>query len=267
VQEYIIARLDRLLKENNIAFVKWDMNRNVSEPGWPEAQGDARELWVRYVYGLYYVWQTLRDRHSQVIWQSCSGGGGRADLGILRLADQIWTSDNTEATARLSIQDGFSQVFPANIMEAWVTDAGHDLVPLEFRFHVSMCGSLGVGSNLLQWNESERGLAARLIAQYKEIRPLVQLGDQYRLISPQEQAYSAVQYVDKARSEAVLFVFRTYLPDPAQLPQVYLRGLDPQARYEVEGYGVRSGAAWMEAGLFVPLGNLQSKLTRIRKVQ
>jgi len=267
VQEYILARLDRLLRENNIAFVKWDMNRNVSEPGWPEAQGDARELWVRYVYGLYYVWQTLRDRHPQVIWQSCSGGGGRADLGILRLADQIWTSDNTEASARLSIQDGFSQVFPANVMEAWVTDAGSDLVPLEFRFHVSMCGSLGVGGNLLHWDENERALAARLIAEYKEIRPIVQLGDQYRLISPQEQAFSAVQYVDKARSEAVLFVFRTYLPDPAQLPQVYLRGLDPQARYEVDGYGVRSGTAWMEAGLLVSLKNLESKLIRIRIVQ
>jgi len=120
---------------------------------------------------------------------------------------------------------------------------------------------------MLHWDENERTLAARLIAQYKEIRPLVQLGNQYRLISPQEQAFSAVQYVDKARSEAVLFVFRTYLPDPAQLPQVYLRGLDPQARYEVEGYGVRSGAAWMEAGLFVQLGNLQSKLIHVRTAQ
>jgi alpha-galactosidase len=150
-------------------------------------------------------------------------------------------------------------------MEAWVTDAGSDLVPLEFRFHVSMCGSLGVGANLLHWSEEERDLAARLIAQYKEIRSLVQLGDQYRLISPEEHAYSAVQYVDKAKAESVLFIFRTYLPDPAQLPQIYLRGLDPQARYEVEGFGICSGAAWMSAGLFVPLKNLQSKLVRIRK--
>ena len=118
VQEYIIGLLDKLLSENKIAFIKWDMNRHVSEPGWPEAEGDARELWVRYVYGLYHVWQTLRERHPQVTWQSCSGGGGRADLGILGVADQIWTSDNTEATARLSIQDGFSQVFPADVMEA-----------------------------------------------------------------------------------------------------------------------------------------------------
>ncbi len=267
VQEYIIGMLDKLLTDNNIAFIKWDMNRNVSEPGWPDAPGEARELWVRYVYGVYRVWQTLSDRHPQVIWQSCSGGGGRADLGILRVADQVWTSDNTEATARLSIQDGFSQVFPANVMEAWVTDAGRGLVPLEVRFHVSMCGSLGVGGNLLHWDKSERDLAASLIAQYKAIRPLVQLGDQYRLISPQEHAYSAVQYVDKAKTESALFVFRTFIPDPAQLPQIYLRGLDLRSRYEVEGYGVRSGAAWMSAGLFVPLKNLESKLVRIRKTE
>ena len=70
------------------------------------------------------MWGTLRERHPQVIWQSCSGGGGRADLGMLRLADQIWPSDNTEPTARLAIQEGFSHVFPASTMEAWVTDSG-----------------------------------------------------------------------------------------------------------------------------------------------
>src|SRR5512142_205465 len=145
----------------------------------------ARELWVRYVWGLYRVGDTLRERHPDVIWQSCSGGGGRADIGILHRADQIWVSDNTEATARLPIQEGFSNIFPANTMEAWVTDAGQDRVPLEFRFHVSMCGSLGVGGNLLHWTPDQRAEAARLIAQYKTLRHIVQFGDLYRLISPQ----------------------------------------------------------------------------------
>ncbi|MEI7770608.1 MAG: alpha-galactosidase, partial [Chloroflexales bacterium] len=145
VQAYLIGQLDKLLAEHKIAFIKWDMNRNVSEPGWPDAPGDQRELWVRYVRGLYHIWGTLRERHPQVIWQSCSGGGGRADLGILAFADQIWPSDNTEPAARLQIQEGFSQVFPANTMEAWVTDMGPRYLPLSFRFHVSMCGSLGVG--------------------------------------------------------------------------------------------------------------------------
>jgi alpha-galactosidase len=84
---------------------------------------------VRYVQGLYRVWGTLQEQHPHVIWQSCSGGGGRANLAILRLADQIWVSDNTEPTARLAIQEGFSQIFPANTMEAWVTDMGADYLP------------------------------------------------------------------------------------------------------------------------------------------
>ncbi|MBE0696035.1 MAG: alpha-galactosidase [Anaerolineaceae bacterium] len=267
VQDYLIEILDTLLSENEIAFIKWDMNRNVSEPGWPSAEGDQRELWVRYVYGVYRVWGTLLERHPDVIFQSCSGGGGRADVGILRLADQIWISDNTEATARLAIQEGFSQVFPANTMEAWVTDAMAERISLEFRFHVSMCGSLGIGGHLVHWGETAREEAARWIAFYKDIRPIIQFGDQFRLISPQEQPYSAVQYSSKDCSEAVLFVFRTHIPEPAQLPQIYLRGLDPQALYEVEGVpGTRSGLSWMHAGLSIPLRDFESTVRRITRV-
>jgi alpha-galactosidase len=274
VQDYLIEKIGQLLAQNKIAFVKWDMNRNVSEPGWPEALGDQRELWVRYVYGLYRVWGTLRERHPHVIWQSCSGGGGRADLGILRLADQIWASDNTEPTARLAIQEGFSHIFPANTMEAWVTEMGADYLPLAFRFHVSMCGSLGVGSHLIRWTPEQRAEAAHWIALYKEIRPIVQFGDLYRLRSPQTHPFSAVQYVSKDQSAGVLFAFRTHLPLPAphppmqpQLPPLYLRGLEPDAVYEVEGLaGARSGRAWMHAGLQVELADFGSAVLRIRRV-
>jgi alpha-galactosidase len=268
VQDYLIDTLDKLLSENEIAFVKWDMNRNVSEPGWPSAEGDPRELWVRYVYGVYRVWGTLLERHPQVIFQSCSGGGGRADLAILRVTDQIWVSDNTEATARLAIQEGFSQVFPANTMEAWVTDAMAQRISLEFRFHVSMCGSLGVGGHLVHWGEDGREEAARWVTLYKEIRATIQFGDQYRLINPQESAYSALQYSSKDRAEAVLFVFRTHIPEPAQLPVIYLRGLDPQALYAVEGVpGRRSGLSWMHAGLSIPLRDFESTVRKIRRVK
>lgn len=267
VQDYILGLLDRLLAENNIAFIKWDMNRNVSEPGWKDAPGDPRELWVRYVEGVYRVWGTLRERHPNVIWQSCSGGGGRADLGILRLADQIWVSDNTDAAARLGIQEGFSRIFPANTMEAWVTDAGQNYLSLEFRFHVSMCGSLGIGGHLLRWSEGERAEAAKWIGLYKEIRPIIQLGDQFRLRSPQAHGFSAVQYVSKDRAEGVLFAFRTHLAFPTDLPPLCLRGLDANARYEVEGAaGARSGMAWMRAGVEIELGDFQSTVRRIRRV-
>ncbi len=267
VQDYIIGQIDRLLTENNITFIKWDMNRNVSEPGWSDAPGDPRELWVRYVHGLYHVWGTLRERHPEVIWQSCSGGGGRADLGILRLADQVWISDNTEPTARLAIQEGYSNIFPANTMEAWVTDMGAHYLPLAFRFHVSMCGVLGVGGHLVHWGQERRAEAAEWIAAYKEIRHIVQFGDQYRLRSPQLHPYSAVQYMSKDQEEGVLFAFRTHMPPPALLPPLYLRGLDPEARYEVEGIpGTRSGLGWMHVGLYLELDDLTSTMRRIRRV-
>lgn len=267
VQDYLIETLDRLLAQNKIAFIKWDMNRNVSEPGWPDAPGDAREIWVRYVRGVYRVWGELRRRHPQVVWQSCSGGGGRVDLGILALADQAWTSDNAEATARLNIQAGFSQVFPANVMEAWVTDAGRGRISLDFRFHVAMCGSLGVGGDLLAWDADERERAAHWITLYKEIRETIQFGDQYRLGNPQEEPFTAVQYVSKDRSEAVLFAFRTHIPDPIFLPPVRLRGLDPLRLYEVEGVsGARTGLAWMNTGVQVMLSDFESSVLRIRAV-
>jgi alpha-galactosidase len=267
VQAYVLAQLDQLLTDHRIAFVKWDMNRNVSEPGWPDAQGEPRELWVRYVQGLYHVWGTLRERHPHVIWQSCSGGGGRADLGILRLADQIWVSDNTRPTSRLGIQEGFSHIFPASTMEAWVTDAEDDRLSIDFRIHVSMCGVLGVGGNLLQWTEEQRAQAAHWIATYKELRHVIQHGDLYRLRSPQEHPYAALQYVKSDRSEAVLFAFRTHLPHPSILPPLYLRGLDADSRYEVQGIAdVRSGAAWMHAGLQLTLRDFESTVRRIRRV-
>ena len=268
VREYILEVISKLLQENNIHFIKWDMNRNISEPGWQNAPGDPRELYVRYVQGLYQVWGELRRRFPQIVWQSCSSGGGRADVGILRYADQIWVSDNTEATARLKIQEGFSHVFPASTMEAWVTDAGKDLISLEFRFHVSMCGSLGVGAHLKHWDENDKETAARCIQLYKDIRPIVQQGEQYWLRSPHASPFSALQYMDREKNEGVLFVFRVQIPDPVQLPPLFLRGLDENGLYEIEGEGqARSGKAWIADGLKLNIGNKQSCVKRIHRLK
>jgi alpha-galactosidase len=264
VQEYLIGTLSHLLAENDIRFIKWDMNRSVSEPGWSEAPNDSRELWVRYVQGLYHVWDTLSAQHPHVTWQTCSGGGGRVDLGVLRRANQAWISDNTHAAARLAIQDGYSRMFPANTMEAWVTDADRGHLPLLFRFHVSMLGLLGLGGQLLHWTAEERSIAREQIRLYKDIRHIVQGGDQYRLRGAQDHAFSAVQYVSKDKSEGVLFAFRTHLPRPQSLPPIYLRGLDPNAVYDIDGFGApRSGAAWMNVGLQLELNNYESAVRLI----
>jgi alpha-galactosidase len=266
VQDHLIALLDEFLQEHNVRFVKWDMNRNVSEPGWEDAPGDPRELWIRYVYGVYRVWEALRERHPDIIFQSCSGGGGRADLGILAYADQIWASDNTEATSRLKIQEGFAQLLPAATMESWVTDQNADLISLAYRFHVSMCGVLGVGGDIGAWSSAQRNEAYKWIERYKEIRHLVHWGDRFLLRTALEGTVSAVMFLDKEKENGVLFVFRTYESEPAVLTRIYLRGLKPEEKYKIDGK-VMSGAAWGACGLDVSLKNFESQMMVIQRIQ
>ena len=130
-----------------------------------------------------------------------------------------------------------------------------------------MLGVLGISDDLLKWSAAERALGAELIALYKEIRPLVQLGDQYRLLAAQGSTFTATLYVSKDKDAGVLFAFRTHIPEPVDLPPLYLQGLDPAARYTVEGFaGARSGQAWMSAGLRLPLVDMQSTVRRIQRV-
>ena len=264
VQDYLIALIDDLLSKHKITFIKWDMNRNVTEPGWQD-KDEPRAIWVRYVEGLYRVWETLRGAHPDVIWQSCSGGGGRADLGILRFADQVWISDMTEPTMRLQIQEGYSQVYPANTMEAWVTDMGAKHLSLEFRFHVSMAGLLGIGANLHHWNNTEREQAKKLILEYKAVRQIIQNGQLYRLRSAFTSFFSSLMYVSFDQSQAVLFAFRTHAPDPVKLPPIHLAGLEPTTLYQI-GDVVRSGLAWQEIGLDIQISDFSSVMLHIKKV-
>jgi len=186
-------------------------------------------------------------------------------MGVLAVADQFWVSDNTEATARLRIQEGFAQMFPAVTMESWVTDQNEELIPLAFRFHASMCGVLGVGGEIGKWNEGQRKEAQEWIAVYKKYRHIIHWGDRYVLRSALAGAMSAVLYVDKQKDKAVLFAFRTYASEPTALPRVYLRGLDTERRYEIDGQ-VKSGAAWGTCGMKMPLENFESRMVVVNVV-
>jgi alpha-galactosidase len=153
VKEYVYQWLDQLVSNNDIAFLKWDYNRNWSEPGWDAVPPDEqKKIYVAYVHNLYDILDRLRAAHPKLEIESCSGGGGRVDLGILRRTDEVWPSDNTDALDRLTLQDGFTQAYTPGIMMAWVTDVpsgiDHRVVPLKFRFMVAMSGSLALGGNL-----------------------------------------------------------------------------------------------------------------------
>lgn len=269
VRDHLLAVLDKLLRENDIAFLKWDYNRNWSEPGWPSADvADQQEIYVKFVQNLYWILDELRRRHPDVEIESCSGGGGRVDLGIMQRTDQVWTSDNTDPVDRLLIQDGFTQAYAPGVMMAWVTDSPNWLnkrqTPLEFRFLSAMQGGLGIGTDLNHWRDADFATARRYVDIYKRVRETVQQGDLYRLHRPTESdVESTTLYVGADRAQAVLFtlVQGTHRLDPRA--PIRLEGLAPDARYRVERMDgeelapgtpqVASGAYWMGRGIDVPL--------------
>lgn len=284
VQEHLFTVLDKLLSESGIDCVKWDMNRHISEPGWTEMpQAQQKEVWVRHTQGVYRLIDRLRAKHPQVLWESCSGGGGRADIGILRRMDQVWASDNTDPLDRLFIQEGYTHAYAPKTMVAWVTDNPDGInqrsTSLAYRFHSAMMGTLGVGGNLLKFSEAEKKEAAFWVAEYKQARPLVQEGLLYRLRSPRESGFSACEYAAPDQSAAVVFAFLHSAQFGNRLPAIRLHGLQPQTRYQIEARmfdpkaaaplpaQTLSGAALMERGLTLRLkGDFASALVRVERI-
>lgn len=269
VREYLWEQLDALLSSAPIDYVKWDFNRCFTDAGWP-ADPYPQRLWVDHVRGFYALLDRLREAHPGVAFESCSGGGGRIDLGVLSRTDQVWTSDNTDPLDRLAIQYGFSQIHPARVMAAWVTDSPNTQLndrvsSLRFRFVSSMAGVLGVGGDLAEWTEEELAEARRWVDLYKEIRPLVQRGELYRL-RPPRGGLSAVQYVLGEEAVVLAWLQAQHYGEP--VPAVRLRGLDPTASYEcLETGEVHRGAVLLHHGLRTGLrGDLDATVLRLRRI-
>lgn len=274
VYNYLLKMLDDLVSSNNIAYLKWDHNRTWSEPGWPERAPDEQQrLYVEYVDNLYRLLAELRRRHPTLEIESCASGGGRVDLGIMKLTEQVWTSDNTDPYDRLVIQDGYSHAYAPAAMMAWVTDSPNWLnrraTSLEYRFLSAMQGGLGIGANLNHWKEDDFAKAKRLVEEYKRVRATVQLGNLYRLVSPRNGSpRSATLSVSQDRKQAVLFAFLHSGTTRTAHPAIQLRGLAPDAVYALRAIAgaaapgtvaKASGAYWMGHGLKVVLeGDFQA---------
>ncbi|MGW7571968.1 alpha-galactosidase [Streptomyces tendae] len=235
VADWAYDWLTRLVADQGIDFLKWDMNRAFSDAGWPGRQDGNDRLWTGYVANLYRVLDQLRADHPGLRIEACGGGGGRVDLGILRRTDQAWVSDNTDAVDRLVIQHGFGQIHPARAMSAWVTDVPNQLtartVPLRFRFHAAMSGLLGIGGDLTRWSEEELAEGAELVAEYKRVRPLVQHGALHRLSGPLGEGPTVVQYAAEDGSETLVLAWQRRPRHGVPRSPVRLRGLTPQSRY------------------------------------
>lgn len=274
VKQFILDFMNRLLKENpDISFVKWDMNKTLTDVSAGDTASD-KELWYRHVITLYDIWAELRKNFPTVEFETCSGGGSRVDLGILRYADQCWPSDNTDAYSRLSIQEGFSNFYAPRIMTAWVTDASSGdgrkyERPYSYRFHSAMMGMLGIGANISRFSEETLDEFKKYIEIYKEIRDTVQYGKQYRLSSLRNSSLHAVEYISTDEKEIVVFAFHQGFAYDAVQPRIYLQGLKPDAEYEVEGMeGKLHGSTLMYGGLKNSLyGDFDSCMIRIRKAE
>jgi alpha-galactosidase len=279
VRAFLFEALDRLITANAIDFLKWDMNRPIANASWPNAPERGPESWVRHVEGVWQIIDGLRARHPQLRIESCAGGGGRADAGMLRRADQIWASDNTMPDARLLIQEGFALALPARVVGAWVTDMPsfdrrHEF-PLAFRFHVSMLGALGLGGDLARWSDGELAQARRWVARYKDLRPLIQDGRQFWLASAagRHDALTAVEFAAHDANRAALFAFRLADPFWHPAPPVRLQGLDAAASYQVTWEDKQpqtfTGAWLMGHGIIPPLpsGLFASTLAEITRIE
>ncbi|MEU1020997.1 alpha-galactosidase [Streptomyces sp. NPDC005904] len=268
--EWVLRTLDGLVREYGVDYLKWDANRVVTEAGW-SGHRDPDRLWIDHTRAVYAIMDRLRGDHPGLRVEACAGGGGRADLGVLARTDEIWTSDNTDPVDRLGIQHGFSQLFPAQAMSAWVTDSPNAITgratPLRFRFHVAMAGALGLGGDLTALTDREKAETAALVAEYKEIRGLVQHGDQYRLTG--EGGVRGVHYAARDGSEHVVIACRPTSrfgrpPVPLVLP-----GLRADARYEEPaGEMVHDGALLTTRGLDLglPGGDYASRVIRLRRL-
>jgi alpha-galactosidase len=250
VQDYIIDILDKLLSSAKISYVKWDKNRMIHETPSPSTIH-------AYMLGLYRVLDTLTTRYPDVLWEGCASGGGRFDPGILYYFPQTWTSDNTDALDRLSIQFGTTLAYPASAMGCHISAVPnhqtHRVTPLEFRAHVAMMGgSFGFELDPNALSAEEQTAIPELIKLAERVNPLVITGEMYRLNLPTESNWPAAMYIAQNGSEAVVLAYQARATMLQGTPALRLQGLAGEREYEVDCQGEKraySGATLMGTGL------------------
>ena len=275
VCNYIIEKISEVLSSAPISYVKWDMNRNMSEIGSAKLPANRqREVAHRYILGLYKVLEEITTRFPDVLFESCSGGGGRFDPGMLYYMPQTWTSDNTDAIERLKIQFGTSMVYPNASIGCHVSAVPNHQVdritPIETRGVVAMSGNFGYELDITKLPESEKEIIKEQVKLYKEIRETIQFGKCYRLSSPFENNDIAWMFISKDCEEIIVSFVRTLAKPNSKFISLKLVGLDESSKYEILGENIIVGGdELMNIGLNVPelKGDYQAKMWRLKKVK
>ncbi|MBD5233280.1 MAG: alpha-galactosidase [Bacteroidales bacterium] len=240
VQQHVFDVFDNILTQYpGISYIKWDANMNLKDHGSQYLDADSQShLLIEWHRGFEKVLKRIRAKYPDVAVQACASGGGRANWGILPYFDEFWVSDNTDPLQRVYMQWGTSYFFPAMTMAQHISaspcHATHRATPIKYRVDVAMSGRLGIELQPSQMTPYEREFCGKAIEVYKEIRPTVQLGDQYRLHSPYDgDGVAALMYVDEPRDHAVFFWYKTEDFHNHHYPRVTMDGLDPDKMYRV----------------------------------
>lgn len=280
VQDFVFGIVDNLkTKYPSLDYIKWDANMSLMNHGSAALTGDRQSrLYIDYHRGFQKVMERIRAKYPDLTIQACASGGGRANYGVLPYFDEFWTSDNTDALQRIYMQWGTSYFFPACAMACHISaEQNHQTqrrIPLKFRIDVAMSGRLGMEIQPKNMTDAEKDLCRKAIEQYKQIRPVVQQGDIYRLLSPYDgQNLASLMYVAPDKQKAVFYWWKLQSFIDQHLPRVTMAGLDPQRSYKVtelnridrkplniEGQ-VFTGRFLMDNGLELPTGhNADNKL-------
>jgi alpha-galactosidase len=271
VQDFVFSVVDNLMtKYPEIAYIKWDANMDIMNHGSQYLSMDNQShLYIDYYRGFAKALDRIRAKYPDLIMQDCASGGGRVNWGVLPWFDEFWTSDDTDALQRIFIQWGTSYFFPPMAMACHISASPNHqtsrVVPLKFRIDVAMSGRLGVEIQPKNMTDAEKTLCRNAIAEYKQIRPVVQMGNIYRLLSPYDkQGLASLMYVSDSKDKAVWYWWKWESYIGQHMPRVRMAGLDPTKRYKVhelnhidktpldcEGKSY-SGAYLMEHGLEMP---------------
>ncbi len=274
VQDIVFNIVDTLMTNYpDLDYIKWDANCPINQAG-SQYQDAANQshLYIDYHRGLEKTLQRIRAKYPKLTIQACASGGGRVNWGYMPYFDEFWVSDNTDALQRVYMQWGTSYFFPASTMASHISCApNHQTarsIPLKFRTDVAMSGRLGMELQPKDMTDAEKEQTRRAIADYKLIRPIVQQGDIYRLLSPYDgKGAAAMMYVEPSKNRAVYYWWKTETFVNQQLPRITLAGLDPDRVYTIrelnridntplafEGKSY-TGRFLMSNGLEMPLGH------------
>lgn len=240
VQDFVFGVVDKLMTENpQIDYIKWDANMGIQNHGSNYLTKDNQShLYIDFHRGFEKVCQRIRDKYPNLTIQACASGGGRANYGYLPYFDEFWVSDNTDALQRIYMQWGTSYFFPAIAMASHISAAPNHqtfrTIPLKYRIDVAMSGRLGMEIQPKNMTDEEKNLCRKAISEYKTIRPIVQLGDIYRLVSPYDKlGVASLMYTSPEKEKAVFYWWKTETFVNQHLPRVKMAGLDAVKNYRI----------------------------------